>query len=61
MSEANRPRAAEVGLKDRNLEGWFNGKTGELAAKWDVVLGMTPEDPKVTERGRGFGPPRDRS
>jgi protocatechuate 3,4-dioxygenase beta subunit len=34
-------------------------KTGELVAKWDVVLGMTPEDPDVTDRGRGFGPPRD--
>ena len=33
-------------------------KTGELAASWDVILGMTPEDPDVTERGRGFGPPR---
>ena len=32
MSDDNRPRATEVGLRDRNLEGWFNGKTGELAA-----------------------------
>lgn len=35
-------------------------KTGELMAKWDVVLGMTPEDPEVTNRGRGFGRPRNR-
>jgi protocatechuate 3,4-dioxygenase beta subunit len=31
-------------------------KTGELAANWDIVLGVTPEDPEVTKRGRGFGP-----
>lgn len=31
MSEENRPSAPKVGLKDRVLEGWFNGKTGELA------------------------------
>lgn len=33
-------------------------RTGELVASWDVILGMTPEDPDVTERGRGFGSPR---
>ena len=33
-------------------------KTGELAANWDIVLGVTPEDPEVTKRGRGFGPTR---
>ena len=27
-------------------------KTGELTARWDVVIGMTPEDPKLTEQGR---------
>ncbi len=32
--------------------------TGELAANWDIVLGVTPEDPEVTKRGRGFGPTR---
>ena len=31
-------------------------KSGELAAKWDIVLGVTPEDPEATRRGRGFGP-----
>jgi protocatechuate 3,4-dioxygenase beta subunit len=31
-------------------------KTGELAANWDIVLGVTPEDAEVTKRGRGFGP-----
>jgi SAM-dependent methyltransferase len=31
MTEADRPKAATVGLQDRVLEGWFNGKTGELA------------------------------
>ena len=30
-----------------------SSKTGELAARWDVVIGMTPEDPKLTEQGRG--------
>ena len=27
-------------------------KTGELTARWNVVIGMTPEDPKLTEQGR---------
>ena len=27
-------------------------KTGELVAHWDVVIGLTPEDPKLTEQGR---------
>ena len=27
-------------------------KIGELAAKWDVILGTTPEDPEDTARGR---------
>ena len=27
-------------------------RTGELAARWDVVIGKTPEDPKLTEAGR---------
>jgi 2-polyprenyl-3-methyl-5-hydroxy-6-metoxy-1,4-benzoquinol methylase len=31
MTEEERPKAAAVGLQDRVLEGWFNGKTGELA------------------------------
>jgi len=30
-------------------------KTGELMASWDGGLGMTPEDPDVAARGRGFG------
>ena len=29
-----------------------NSKAGELAAKWDVILGLTPEDPEDTRRGR---------
>lgn len=29
-----------------------SSKSGELAARWDVVLGLTPEDPKLTEQGR---------
>jgi protocatechuate 3,4-dioxygenase beta subunit len=31
-----------------------DSKVGELAARWDVVLGTTPEDPEVTRRGRGL-------
>ena len=29
-----------------------DSKTGELAANWDVVLGVTPEDPKVRRSGQ---------
>ena len=38
-----------------------DSKSGELMAKWDVVIGVTPEDPEDTRRGRGFGRSRDRS
>jgi SAM-dependent methyltransferase len=31
MNEEQRPRAATVGLRDRQYEGWLNGETGELA------------------------------
>tara|TARA_R110002110_G_scaffold415765_2_gene655174 strand:- start:21585 stop:22367 length:783 start_codon:yes stop_codon:yes gene_type:complete len=31
MSDKERPKATAVGLQDRVLEGWFNGKTSELA------------------------------
>jgi 2-polyprenyl-3-methyl-5-hydroxy-6-metoxy-1,4-benzoquinol methylase len=30
MSQASRPTVSNVGLVDRMLEGWFNGKTGDL-------------------------------
>lgn len=30
MSEQTRPRAADVGLADRRLDGWLNGATGEI-------------------------------
>ena len=32
-------------------------KTGELVAHWDVVIGLTPEDPKLTEQGRAVSRP----
>jgi protocatechuate 3,4-dioxygenase beta subunit len=38
-----------------------DSKSGELMAKWDIVLGTTPEDPDVTDRGRSIGRPRNRS
>ena len=30
MTDQDRPRARTVAIDDRRLEGWFNGKTGEL-------------------------------
>ena len=32
-----------------------NSKSGELMAKWDVIIGKTPEDPEATLRGRRPG------
>lgn len=44
MSDQRGPSAARVGLKDRVLEGWFNGKTGELAQGVPVTAADTVVD-----------------
>jgi SAM-dependent methyltransferase len=44
MSGDNRPSAADVGMRDRKLEGWLNEQTGELTRGVRVDPGHTVID-----------------